>query len=411
MEKRVIERPTLKRFLLKPGRRLLYGRRKTGKTFYTRYVLRDYEYFIVRRGGKIYSFADDMELDTRTFIKICKTVDKVILDEFHRANKLVFDAIHANECRENLVLITSTLHYYRQFVEATDAPLKGLFNTRQVGLVSPVDLLASSWDIDDPKKLVEILVFYQEPGMIGFDLEDIVFTGRELAPSLVGEVLDEEDYVRTKRYDAILEALAAGSSKPSEIANYLYARGLLEKPNPSLITKYLNIMTRTGLIERVEIWGKQRGSIYRHASPLTELIYYLDARYGFFDVPPEWGFVKKAVEQRIPLLVERFFERFLSELYGLKPVKILQPEIDIALAEFKRLRIVAEVKWSKRVTRQEVREAEAKLSSLKAEERFLIVPDESVVAAETWLKVIDVRKAVLLARRAHREAETLDEEA
>ena len=39
---------------------------------------------------------------------------------------------------------------------------------------------------------------------------------------------------------------------------------------------------------------------------------------------------EKILENILPLLVERFIERFLAELYGLRPVKILDPGIDIA---------------------------------------------------------------------------------
>ncbi len=388
----VVERPRLRKFLGKPGRRLLYGRRKTGKTFYTRHVLRDYSYFIVRRGGSVYEPVEGGEYDAKSFVRLCKALDRVIVDEFHRAPGIFFDALQANECTGDLVLITSTMHYYRRLVEGREAPLQGLFNTRQVGLVSPLDLLVVEWGSSDPRSLGILLVFYQEPSLIGLGLEDIVYTGRELAPSLVGEVLDEEDYTRTRRYDAVLEAIAAGKTRPGEIADYLYARGLLDKPSPSLITKYLDIMTRTGLLERIEVWGKKRGSVYRHLSPLTSLAYYLDARYGFFDLPLEWGFAQRALEQVAPLYVEVFIERFFAQLYGLKPVKILDPEIDIALVEYNRLKIVAEVKWSKRISAREARRVEAKLYQFDAEKHLLVVPSAENVEGETGLEIVDFKR-------------------
>ena len=393
----VVERPGLREFLLAGGRRLLYGRRKTGKTFYARHVLRDYEYFIVRKGGTIYDPLEDQELDTGAFIRICRREDRVILDEFHRASPRLFDALQAGVCGENLVLITSTLHYHRVFLEGPEAPLAGLFLGRRVGLLSPIELLATSgWEWEG-RELVERLVFYQEPVLIGRGIRDIVLSGREIAHTLVGEVLDEEDYTYTRRFDAVLEAIAAGKTKLTEIANYLYSRGLLEKPSTSLLTKYVKIMTETGLLERIEALGRKRRSIYRHVSPLTETIYYLEARYGFGETPLPWEYIEKALATIIPRLVERFAERFLSEYYGLKPVRIEQPEIDIALAEYNTLRVVAEVKWVRRLSTSTMRRIEAKLSAFSEARKILVVPDKTIVP-ETWLEVWDIGDLVAKAR-------------
>lgn len=383
----IVKRPWLEEFLLMKGRRLLYGRRKTGKTFYARLTLPDYHYFIVRKGGTIYDPLEDQLLDTSMFIRVCRLEDNIILDEFHRANPRLFDALQAGVCREDLVLITSTMHYYKQFVEGAEAPLKGLFSIRRVGLLSPVELLAAGWG-SEGRRLVERLVFYQEPVLLGKNIKDIILSGKEFAKSLVGEVIDEEDYVYTRRFDAILEALAAGRNKLSEIANYLYSRGLIEKPSTSHITKYMNTMLKIGLIERIEVWGKKRRSIYRHVSPLTEIIYYLDARYGFYDFTQPWSYIEKIVKAYLPVLVERFMERFLSEYFGLKPVKILEPEIDIALVEYKRVRVVAEVKWASRITKREVNEVEDKLGKFLDARQILIVPDKTIVP-ETSLEVWD----------------------
>ncbi len=397
MRRVVVERPRLRRFLEAGGRRLLYGRRKTGKTFYARLVLRGYQYFIVRRGGAIYDPDADEELDTRAFLRICRVSDRIILDEFHRADPRILDAVHAGSCGGDLVFITSTLHYYRRFVEAPEAPLKGLFLLHRVDLISPLELLRVDWGLEDPKGLVEHLVFYQEPTLIGLGLGDIVASGMEYARSLVGEVLDEEDHRYTRRFDAILEALAAGRTRLTEISSYLYARGLIEKDSPSLITKYLGIMTAVGLIDRVEVWGG-RGSVYRHHSPLTDLAYYLQARYEFYEVPAPLDYGLRAAQRRIPLLVEVFVERLLSHLYGLKPVKILDPEVDVALVRGRRLALVAEVKWvSRSLRRDEVRRIEAKLSSLGAERALLVVPDATLVP-ETSLEVWDAERMLREAR-------------
>ncbi len=392
----IVERHWLREFLFQNGKRMLYGRRKTGQTFYTRHVLPHYQYFIVRKGGTIYDPLEDQEFDTRIFLKICRSQDNIILDEFHRAEPRLFDALQAGVCNENLVLITSTMHYYRKFVEGYEAPLKGLFSIRRVGLISPIELLNHDWDIDN-KDLIEHLVFYQEPVLIGRPLKDIILSGREFARSLVGEILDEEDQVYTRRYDSILEAIAAGKNRLSEIASYLYSRKLIPSASTSHITKYIDTMIKIGLLEKIEVWSKRRRSIYRHVSPLTEIIYYLGTRYGFFDLQLPWDYLKKIVENYIPLLIERFFERLLAELMGLKPVKIINPEIDIALTEFKKVKVVAEVKWKNKLSRTEIMKVEEKLTRFQEARKILIVPDQSIVP-ETSLEIWDINKILSIVR-------------
>ncbi len=397
----VVQRRVLEEYLNSRGRRLIYGRRKTGKTFYARHVLRNYYYFIVRRGGLFYDPVGDALFDTTSFIRFCRAADKIIVDEFHRANPRFFDAIHAGECGGELVLITSTLHYYRKLTEGIDAPLKGLFTSYQVGLISPIDLLRHDWGVEPGKEFLETILFYQEPVLIGKNIKDIVIGGKEIAQSLIGEILSEEDQAVSERFHYILEAIAAGRTRLTEISSYLYSRGLLPQQSTSLITKYIDIMVKIGLLEKIPVLGRKR-HVYRHISPLTSLQYYLQARYEHFDLQLPWGFLEKAIRQVLPLLVERFVERLLAEVWGLKPVKIIEPEeIDLALLEYKRIRVVGEVKWKTRITRSEINKIESKLYQYPEAEKILIVPDESLVP-ETSLKVLDARRLVELAKQSTR---------
>ncbi len=396
-----IRRPVLESFLIAGGRRLLYGRRKTGKTFYARAVLPDHQYFIVMRGGLIYEPDSDTVLDTGAFLRLCRSVDKVVLDEFHRADPRVFYAVQAGECAGDLVFITSTMHYFTRFISPAGAPLKGMFRQVRVGLISPVDLLAAEWELPGPE-LIERAILYVEPPMVGLDPGDVVMSSLDYSNSLVGEVLSEEDLALTNRFIGIMEAIAAGRTKPAQISGYLSSRGLLPKDSASLISKYLKLMVDVGLLERVPIYGIKRGSVYRHASPVTEIAYYLSTRYGFGEVPLSRGFIMRVFRERLPLLLERFLERLLSDALGLRPIKVVRPEVDIALTKFRKLFFVAEVKWRSRVGREEVRKAEEKLFSLREPEmRVLIVPEGSAVP-ETDLEVWDAQSLVELARKAFR---------
>lgn len=380
------------------SRKLLYGRRKTGKTFYVRHILGDRQYFIVRRGGTFYDPISCEEFSLPAFLRVCRG-GGVIVDEFHRADPRFFDALQAGECGEDLTLVTSTLHYFRRFVEGPEAPLLGLFSLRGVGLVSPLDLLRHEWGSEAGKELIELLTLYQEPALIGMGLKDAILAGREFATALLGEVLDEEDLTFTRRFRTVLEAVASGRDRLTEVASYTYSRGEAPSPSTSHVVKYVNALLKVGLLERVEVWGRRKGGRYRHTSPLTDLIYYLHAKYGFLDTPLSWGFVKRVVGERMPALIERFIERLLAEAYGLKPVKIVEPEIDVALTKFRKIALVAEVKWRSRVRREDVRKAEAKLAKYEEARKLLIVPDSSNVP-ETWLEVIDAKDMVKLSRQA-----------
>ena len=60
-------------------------------------------------------------------------------------------------------------------------------------------------------------------------------------------------------------------------------------------------------------------------------------------------YIKSVIEEKIPLHVEQFFRDFFSKVYGLKPVKINSPEIDVALVKFNKLKLVCEVKWKNKL--------------------------------------------------------------
>ncbi len=239
------------------------------------------------------------------------------------------------------------------------------------------------------KSMVELLVYYQEPMLIGWTLNDIARTGPETVRGLVMDILAEEDYTATTRYMAILEAIAAGKTRLTEIAMWLGSRGLLQAATTGAITKYLDIMTWTGLLEKIPVHGKKK-HVYRHVSPLTHLIYYMEARYSASDTPLPHSYKTRILKQVTPLLVEVFVERLLSQAYGLKPVKVLEPEIDIALTRHKRLEIVGEVKWWTSLSRRDLTRIEESLSRVPARERLLVVPDKSIPPRPTMLRVLDI---------------------
>jgi len=224
----IVPRPRIQDYLARGGRRLLYGRRKTGKTFAARHALPDHKYYIVRRNRMFYQPQEGHEAGLREVLLECRSGQPLIIDEFHRADPRLYDALQAGECPE-IVLITSTLHLFRRLVQGRDAPLAGLFQGLQVPLIHPVELLATPevqrLVTGDPKRGVEALVYWQEPVWVGSEPAGVVQGAYTFTLSLTSEILAEEEATYSQRLLAILSAVAAGKTRLAEIASYLYAQG------------------------------------------------------------------------------------------------------------------------------------------------------------------------------------------
>ncbi len=380
--------------LKRGGRILLYGRRKTGKTTLARKTLNNWNYFYVNRDGSFYDTENDTSFSWIQFKRILEREENIIIDEFHRAPGNFFAFLHAGGGPKNLVLITSTLHYFRKFVEGGEAPLLGLFLPIMVPLLRPIELLAHF----EPrtKEGFEKLIFYQEPWTIGKDVGDILLSALDFSVSLLHGAFVEEGITIGERYFHVLQAVAIGKQRPSEISSYLFSHNLLPKDNPALIMKYLDNLVKTGFLEKLEIFGTKK-HIYRHVSPVTELAFYLNGKYAFYETGKPIDFGLKVLRAKLPFLMERFMERFLIDVIGGRPVKVFEPEVDILLLEFKKPKVVAEVKWRDEISRKEVERIERKLAAFDVRERILIVPHAENIP-ETNLEVWDIKDMVKRAR-------------
>jgi len=392
-----VPRPWHEELLRGSRRALLYGRRKTGKTTLVRHVLGDWLYVYVKPSGGFFLPEEDASYDLRSLLPLLRR-GRVVIDEFHRAPRELVYRLQAGDMPGEIVLVSSTLHLVERFTMSQDAPLKGLFTEIPVPLLEPTSLLRFFRPVRGEE--LERIIFYQEPTQIGKELYPILEGSLNFSLSLLSEVLREEEVSFSRRLEGILRATAAGETRPSRITSRLYGMGLIPKENTGLVSKYIDLLVKTGFLEKIRIFTSKR-YILRHVSPLTAFAFYVEEKYGFYEGLSLWGkeFLLRVLRNRISFYVEQFAERLLSELWGLKPVKILEPEIDIALTEYKRLKVVGEVKWKKRVTQKELRKTEEKLDHLNAERKILIVPEETVIEGETGLEVWDTK-------RMTREAET-----
>ena len=389
----IIPRTELDAFLNSAKWGLIYGRRKTGKTFY---VLNkgDYAHHLVATtSGTIYDVKTGKSYGRETFMEVLPHIIEkgIVIDEFHRIGEPLYSALQGMSGRGRLLLITSAYHILRRIM-GERSPLIGMFAVKKLSLPLTSDLLRFWLEKMDEKSAAETAMRTQEIWLANVPEEHWTETALFNARSIVNETLIEAEKADAERYLAILSAVADGARSSGEIASKLYSNGLIPKDSPGMITKYLQFLVRSDLLKRVRVHEKKRYR-YRHLSPILDFAYYLDAKYGAFDSPVSGKVLGRVWEQRKGIYMEWFFERLLSERYKLEPIKIYDPEIDIALAEFDKITVVAEVKWQNRVTKADVRKAERKLEAFKDAEKFLIVPSKDRIP-ETELKVVTPRDLV-----------------
>ena len=195
---------------------------------------------------------------------------------------------------------------------------------------------------------------------------------------LVGEAFSEEEKTMTEIYEAILKGVSDGKLTSTELSSLLYSRGLISKDNPGVLQKYLTTLVNIGVLEKRFVYGKKKKKfVYIHCSPLLDLHFYLEAKYSYTELETPVEFIRKVVNALVPRHVEWFVESLLSEIFGLRPIKIEMPdfEIDIVLADFKKVEIAGEVKWKEHISGNELRKIEDRLSKFKCR-KIIVVPSE-----------------------------------
>ncbi len=390
----IIRRRTLEeRWERTSSRRLVYGRRKTGKSFFVREFTEWDKYYLVGRGGYVWDIEKrGRKFTYEEFLNIFPEVcEGAVVDEFHRLPTSFLDQIQAYQPKE-ITLVTSTLHLAKELVSG-NSPIMGMFSEIEVGLISPLDVLRDISEYYDGRELLEMAVYLREPLLLEYvperGLRDVLHNGLRHAERIVSEIFTEEEKRYTKSYRAVLLAITQGTTKFSQIINEIVKEAGV---SPTAASYYIQMLVDMGIIRRIPVFG-ERKSVYRHVSSLLDLYYYLEGKYGISDL---WLVQEDELTTLLPRHVEWFAEDYFSELYGLRPVKILKPEVDIALVRFNRLAFLGEVKWKDKITKKEVREVEEKFSEVEkrfgeVERKVLVVPDASSVP-ETELEVWDVER-------------------
>ena len=122
---------------------MVYGRRKTGKTFLVENFINYDKYFFVNRDstvldketGKIYSYNE--------FFEIFKEIigyKTVVIDEFHRLPPIFTDYLHSIGIKGEFILVTSTLWIARNLL-SKGQPLLGLVRSVRIDLIDEREIL------------------------------------------------------------------------------------------------------------------------------------------------------------------------------------------------------------------------------------------------------------------------------
>lgn len=381
---------------------LVFGRRKTGKTYMVRNFLKYDEYFFVKRDREIMVGRKSMTYDTfiELFGRMLDDGKTVVVDEFHRLGDNFLDYLHYSASKGKVIAVSSTLNLTKKLV-GSHSPLLGLFAEFPIPILNLKDvILELKKEKLSKKDLVEIGMLLREPLVIEYFSKEkkplelytqIIKNSKLLVPALVGEIFREEERTLSAIYEGILRAVASGKQISSEISSFLYSSKLIAKDDPSVIQQHLNNLVSFGLLKKLHVYNK-RHFFYKHVSPLILAFYYGDEKYNIVELKADDKVIADILEGLFPRIVEDTIREFLAMHFGLRESTIVESDYDIdaCLLKFKKPEIVVEVKWKKKIDSKDVRTAEETLNKVKAKRRILFVPDKKEVKIKTDLEVMDV---------------------
>ncbi|MEM3399907.1 MAG: AAA family ATPase [Candidatus Micrarchaeia archaeon] len=361
---------------------LLYGRRKTGKTFLVKNFVDFDSYYFVKRNRTI---INERQLSYETFEELLREYAKnkktIVIDEFHRLGDEFLDFLHSIGRGGKFILVSSTLYLSRRML-AAKSPLLGLVAEIQLSLL-PLD--ACFIELRSlgfgKREALELAVFCREPLALEYVkkgksaqeiLGEIFLTTKHTVPALIGEIFLEEEKSISNVYEGILRAISTGKNKAGEIANYLFVRGLIKKESSTMIQQYLKNLTEFGLVKRILIANK-KDYFYDVVSPLMKAYFYADEKYNY----SEEATMKKThliINELIPRLVESSVREYIAKKYGLREAIFLEKdkEIDIFLLKFKKPSLVGEVRWGQ-ADKKDIEMLKDKLGEFG--DFFVFVPD------------------------------------
>ncbi|MGC8576967.1 MAG: AAA family ATPase [Thermoproteota archaeon] len=303
---------------------LVYGRRKTGKTFLLRRVFTQSRYFVITRsGGVVVKNKNELsyiglEEAIGLIGKLLKSKEVVILDEFQRLPDSYWEAIALQHPNGKLIVSGSSFGILKRVFEKK-SPLLGLLTPFKMDLISYSDAILSLRDICSSLKGALLWgLIIRDPWvipMVSLDRDvvseicDKAYYFLISASGLIGEVFEEEERALTRVYDAVIRLVGEGLWKSTEISGILTSNNLISGGLPT-VTGLLERLAGMGILEKITLW-KTRGSrhYFKHRSPLLSIVYYLDQKLSITEA------AYRKVDQNLVLSVlSREFQFSLGEM-------------------------------------------------------------------------------------------------
>ncbi|MHA1594734.1 MAG: AAA family ATPase [Candidatus Baldrarchaeia archaeon] len=346
---------------------LVYGRRKTGKTFMLKNFLSWHTYITVSRGLSVLverRGGGTKVVELRRLPSIIEDAlernEVVIVDEFQRLPEHFWDIIASCHPKGKLVLSGSSLSIVEK-VFSHRSPLLGLLLPIRIDIIRPSDILFSLVSAGlTPRRAVEWGVIVRDPWVIphvnlkGSVLDQVTRLLPflvEASIGLIGEVFKDEERLLTRIYEAILYSIASGSWSLEEVARELYQKGIVEHPRLEYASSYVDRLSKMGLVEKVPLY-KSRARIYlKLRSHLMSIAMGVEEKTGITEaMQPIFG-IEETIRSIYGLELQFFVGEALAEATGLRRAYTILPrgegDIDVVLLDRKNKPVMAvEVKSS-----------------------------------------------------------------
>ncbi len=360
---------------------IVYGRRKTGKTFMLKNFVSWNYYFLVGQEGTIwceggpirkFSVLDDF---IEFAINSLNKDKKVVIDEFQRLPLEALERISTVHPSGQLILSGSSFAVVKK-IFGSKSPLLGLLKEHRINLIHFSDMI---------KKLkLDLLIDYspylRDPWLIPImdgedifkDLYSLLSGVHYTIPALLGETFHEEDRTISEVFEGILGAIGSGHGKPSQIASILYNRGIITHDAASQIAPYMKTLVEMDILKQVKIF-KMKRTIYKMVSPFFSIYYYMNDKYGLERGLPQFSVMLDNLRRAHSLVVEDFIVEALATSLKGEVRYLFEPEIDGIIVDRRERPIaVIEVKWG-RITQKDIERFLDKVEYLGVGGRKIVV--------------------------------------
>ena len=340
---------------------LIYGRRKVGKTFMVKNFLHYDIYILIKKGGGMYIEGGPVKLldSYQQFTEFCSTWlsenKTVVIDEFQRLPEEFLEFLQIQYPKGRIILTGSSFHIIKDII-SPKSPILGLCSDLKLSLVSPLDIFKCLIKIINPKSAFELSPYFSDPWIIPYfsknesNIEDILLLSKGAVNALISEVFLEEEKKLSQVYEGIIRSLTLGKWKLGRMADLLYSRKVLKKPDQHLVKPYLKNMEAMDLVKRIPIFNKNEFR-FMIKSPIMDLSFFLDEKYYFFQQNISRKTLTKEILNMMPKHIEHFTGELFAQIYDgtYEYFYSRDFDIDFIITRRKKVLAVGEVKWAKPV--------------------------------------------------------------